>query len=79
MNVIRILWQTKKEPWFLKTIEDYGGHNRNVIWTPNLDEAMKFSTLNKAVEFFNMAQYLTGGQLDGCCDIKDERWAFDRS
>ena len=62
MNVIRILWQTKKEPWFLKTIEDYGGHDRNVIWTPNLDEAMKFSTLNKAVDFFNMAQYLTGGQ-----------------
>ena len=40
---------------------------------------MKFSTLNKAVDFFNMAQYLTGGQLDGCCDIKDERWAFDRN
>lgn len=78
MNVIRKLWQTKKEPWFLGTIKDYGGNNRNVIWTPNLDEAMKFPTLNKAIKFFNMAQDLTDGQLDGC-DIKDERWAFQRS
>lgn len=78
MNVIRKLWQTKKEPWFLETIKDYGGNNRNVIWTPNLDEAMKFPTLNKAIEFFNKAQDLTDGQLDGC-DIKDERWAFQRS
>lgn len=78
MTVIRILWQTRKEPWFLKDLKDYGGRNRDVIWTPNLDEAMKFPTLNKAVDFFNMAQNLTWGQLDGC-DIKDERWAFDRS
>lgn len=61
----------------METIKDYGGNNRNVIWTPNLDEAMKFPTLNKAIKFFNMAQNLTDGQLDGC-DIKDERWAFDK-
>lgn len=78
MTVIRILWQTRKEPWFLETIKDYGGRYKDVLWTPNLDEAMKFPTLNKAVDFFNMAQNITGGQLDGC-DIKDERWAFDRS
>lgn len=78
MTVIRKLWQTKKEPWFLETIKDYGGNNINVIWTPNLDEAMKFPTLNKAIEFFNKTQDLTDGQLDGC-DIKDECWVFQRS
>lgn len=77
MTVIRKLWQTKKEPWFLERINDYGRRNRNVQWTPNLDEAMKFPTLDKAIDFFNMVQHLTDGQLDGC-DIKDERWAFDK-
>ena len=58
MTVIRKLWKTKKEPWFLENIEDYGGQ-KDAIWTPNLDEAMKFRTLNKAVDFFNMAQNIT--------------------